>query len=986
MNKSIFPKIILFLICFSTLKAQVPSNPLGLNPLRLKWQQINTDKVQVIFPQGLEQQGQRVANTVHYLWNNQNQSIGDKPQKVSILLQNQTTIPNGFVTVGPFRSEFYTTPPQFNFNGTADWIDMLAIHEYRHVLQFSNSRKGITWLAKNTLGSWAWGGVAGTALPRWFFEGDAVVTETALSQAGRGRLPEFDMEYRSLILDNKTYNYEKASAGSLRDFVPNHYNLGYYMTAYARNHFGQEIWKNVLNDAVKYKGLFYPLSHSLNRRTGLRTPEMYRAMIKELDSTWKAQENKLTLTPFKKINTKPKKTITNYSLPQYLGAEADGIVAEKQGFDQIRTICKINPQGEEKMLFTPGNYSTRNASLSTNGALICWAEWTYHPRWGNRNYSIIKIYDLRSDTKRKLTSESRYFSPALNRAGTQIAAIEVTEDLKYSLVILSVFDGTVVQKIENPENIFLSMPRWLDDDQRVVMVAQQGESNWIQLTDTQNGQSQQLGEKTTFQLTAPFAHGAYIYFSGAYTGINNIFAVKLGESTLYQVTSVRLGAFQPSVSQDGSKLVYSDFTRMGFDLAEIEIKPETWKIYNPNQEKSSITYFEKIAAQEGGSIISKIPNEKLEVRKFKKWSGIINPHSLLPTLFPPTYGLRLLSDNKFSTFSTQLGITYNANESEFTYSADLTYAELFPVINIGYSRSNRERTFGIFDQASDTTVFLTLFNEEWVENDVYIGLELPFNLGRNSFFNRLRLNADFHVLNIETANRYRDPSIEPSLFRVNNPGSFQSSFYGPPVSDVFSAIDLRLRYGSQQAAAIQNYNPRFAHFWDIRYRKTLGNHAVEGDVFLARLDIFLPGIARNHSTQINLAYQAEEFKDNYKFRNLFFYPRGFGSVISDDIFKVGFNYGFPLIFPDIPVASFLFIKSIKANLFLDYANYTEDVFNDAGTPAKVNLSSAGLELTFDVRAFRLLEVELGARYSYKLKNPFRGEDNKFEFLLLRIGI
>ena len=74
-----------------------------------------------------------------------------------------------------------------------------------------------------------------------------------------------------------------------------------------------------------------------------------------------------------------------------------------------------------------------------------------------------------------------------------------------------------------------------------------------------------------------------------------------------------------------------------------------------------------------------------------------------------------------------------------------------------------------------------------------------------------------------------------------NPQVFRNGFYDPPSSDVLTAVDLRFRYSSQQTFAIQNFNPKFAHFWDIRYRQTLGNNTVKGDVFSARLDLFFPG-------------------------------------------------------------------------------------------------------------------------------------------------
>ena len=200
---------------------------------------------------------------------------------VTIFLQNQTTTPNGFVTPGPFRSEFYMTSPQLLFDGPTNWLDMLAIHEYRHVKQFANSRRGITGIAKTLFGSWIWGGVTGAVLPRWYFEGDAVVSETALTNAGRGRQPDFEMEYRSLIMNDVKYGYEKAAAGSFKSFVPDHYRLGYHMINYGRRKYGEELWAGVMQDAVKYKSLFYSFSRSLKRKTGTTTRGMYKKMRAE---------------------------------------------------------------------------------------------------------------------------------------------------------------------------------------------------------------------------------------------------------------------------------------------------------------------------------------------------------------------------------------------------------------------------------------------------------------------------------------------------------------------------------------------------------------------------------------------------------------------------------------------------------------------------------------------------------------------------------
>jgi len=147
--------LVSFIFINADLYAQLPNNLIGNTPASLKWEHINTDKVEVIFPVGLDTSAQRVANIVEHLWDLDDIGIGVQREKVSIVLQAPSAISNGLVTVGPFRSEFFPAPRQFDH--PTSFLDRLTIHEFRHVQQFSNSQSGITKLVKNVLGSWAWG-------------------------------------------------------------------------------------------------------------------------------------------------------------------------------------------------------------------------------------------------------------------------------------------------------------------------------------------------------------------------------------------------------------------------------------------------------------------------------------------------------------------------------------------------------------------------------------------------------------------------------------------------------------------------------------------------------------------------------------------------------------------------------------------------------------------------------------------------------------
>ena len=107
MHKKVLSTIIL-IMGFTALQAQSTVVLENLPP-SIKWYQLNTPHFNIIYPQGFTDQGQRMANTMEHIYGPAAASLDVKPKKnFPLILQNQNSISNGFVTVGPRRSEFFT--------------------------------------------------------------------------------------------------------------------------------------------------------------------------------------------------------------------------------------------------------------------------------------------------------------------------------------------------------------------------------------------------------------------------------------------------------------------------------------------------------------------------------------------------------------------------------------------------------------------------------------------------------------------------------------------------------------------------------------------------------------------------------------------------------------------------------------------------------------------------------------------------------------
>ncbi|MFT4736045.1 MAG: hypothetical protein ACI8QD_000928 [Cyclobacteriaceae bacterium] len=963
------------LICFSSL-LRGQSYPYGINPSSLTWKQIDTDKVRVIYPDGLEYKAQYITNIIHQLYDSGYYSLSEKQKKVDIILQNQSTVSNGFVAVGPFRSEFYMTPPQFNFLGNVDWATGLAIHEYRHIEQFLAAKKGITGLAGLLFGQNGWGATAGLALPRWFFEGDAVFYETALTSGGRGRMPDFTNEYRALLLSReKIPGYEKASSRSLKEFIPNHYTLGYYLTTSIRRKYGADTLSQIVDRAVRYKSIIYPFSLGMKNLTGLRTPQLYRKTMNELKTNW-TKEDITTTSITTKINRARKKTFTHYRNPTWVAPNR--LVAIKSGYRDISTIVELNlSDSTEVALVQTGLFSPDGATLSVNQKSLIWSERSFDPRWELKNYSNIINYDFQNDNYRVVTKGSRLFAPSFSKDGQQIATILIDEQMREHLQVLMASDQSLIDELLLPANTRATFPSWSEEG-LIYFVFQKDNKNALATYDPTEKQMNIISPLWKPLISYPEIRGTQVYFTGTFGEVGDIYRWDISKQKLYQVTQSQFGAKQSKLSPDGRQVVYSAYTQDGYDILLEPIQMDSDQLISIADEPEA-SYFIPALAHE-----VTVPQSSTEFKTEElSPKGLFKLHSWSPTILPPNVGLQIEADNIMSNYTFNGQLRYNLNENTSSFGVGIDYAKYYPVLSLLTSRTNRRRYVPVYSEnQSEGNIQVSIANEstEWEETSQQLGVTLPWNLTWKNNFAKLWITNSYtrHWVN------------------YNAPLSIN------PTNEAFGSYAFELSGYILKRRALQHLYSRWGITADITYQRTLRTTANKAFSFQQLYRFYMPGLGKTHHLWFSLSTRHEDFLSTYKFRDNFFYARGYGALASDNVINLTANYALPLLYPDLPIGPFAFIQRIKINLFLDHMTtstgsirYVEFQTSSTIDPSISNQSfnnvqgpytSTGFELTFDTRVVRSLDADIGFRVNYLLNAPAALQKINFDFLLLSINI
>jgi hypothetical protein len=945
-----FPRAALLLLLILT-SADVYSQyySLGQDPASIQWKQIQSPHFKIIYPVEFELNAQKMANILESAYPLTTFTLNKPPATIPFILHTSNVEPNSLTAWAPKRIEIFTCPPQNNY--AQDWLQQLAIHEYRHAVQLGMMNQGFTKVLSYIVGEQAHAAVFGLFVPNWYLEGDAVCTETALSHSGRGRVPSFEQGLRSQVLQKGIYSYDKAVFGSYKDYVPNQYEIGYQITANTRRIYGAKVWEMVMSNVARKPFTLTPFDRALKSVTGMNKTMLYKSTIDFLDSSWRTQQSATVLTSRSPVPVRASSSYTQFKYPQYI---SDSIfIAERTSLDDVSRFVLFDRKGNEKIIATPGFFSADNFTISSGGfspgfnkpgsftadnisiakGFMAWTEKRTDPRWEQRNFSVIQLLDFETGKTRQITHQSRLFAPSIAPDASAIAAIRVTTHNICSIVLLDMLTGDIMNVLHSSPDEMYMTPVWSPDGKQLVFTVLGDGGKSIRIMNVAGGNCKTIVSPTFTDISNPVFAGGHVLFNGSLSGVENIYAVDTITGKQYRVTSAAFGACNATYNPHINKIVYSEYTSNGYRPMEADFTPQKWQPFE-KVDDHSVGLYKWLLPQEQGVVDSASITKKVyESKPYRKAENLFNFHSWAPAFidYNSSYlntGVSVVSQNELSTATTLAGYDWDIAEGVGRYRLNFEYAGWYPVLDAGFTIGKRASTE---KNAENEDVKYT-----WRETTLNGGVKVPLFFMHGRYYTGMQ------------------PSLRTTWTYIGDNTSSDSA----KITGSIHTIDYRFFAYNYLKQSSKEIYPRWGQTLDLNLRHSPFGKNDLGNILSAEANLFFPGLFQHHGLRLYSGLQ-RRVKSDYTYSSLINSPRGYGAFNDKWMYTVAVTYKFPFLYPDFSAGPVAYVKRLKAALFYDFS-FTGDYGNFT------RYDATGIELTSDLHLLRFLfPFDIGARIGYK---------------------
>lgn len=900
----------------------------GVDPASMRWQQLRGDRARVIYPEGYDTMARRMLHYIDAAGGTIDFGFRRDAMRIPIIMHTRNTASNGLVMWAPKRIEVLAPPAIESYS--MPWLKQLAAHEQRHAVQYNNLNRNTFRALYYLLGEQG-AIVSLLGLPLWVLEGDATMIETDMSSFGRGRQPSFSIGYRAKsakIADGR--NPDRWFCGSYRDYIPDHYELGYQMSAYAYKRYGRVLWDEVADYASRYPFLFFTTDLALKKRASTRTRQLFTETFDSLQAFWNSLPE---VTPTSSVIPTQTTSYTTYSHPQMI--DSVHVVAFKNDLDRTTRLVEVDRRtGEERVITYVGSVSTRPA-LAPDGR-VWWTEYRRSMLWGERYDSRLCWTDLEKGRMHSIATRANVLYPT-PIAADSMAWVEYAAEGRYSIAVGAAGEGNTL--LNKPLGEEIHGLAWDDATDRLYYIGLDDEGMYLGAVDSAGGDVR-LTRAAYVTLSDLRAEGGRLYFGSIRSGRDEAHVLDLASGREWQLTESSYGSFDPAPA--GDRLIVTTYGEGGYLLAEqpldstvceVEWAQLPTDLVNPPRPRMEVANLDTVRVDEAAL---RAQSEQTPSRRYRKGLSYFKVHSWAPVsidlfdvidnmTFDPQLGATIISQNLLSSVTSYLSYGWNRSHGSMIRGA-IDFRALGPHIELlGQYGGAKQPVYKPSEDDPDPQQPLARYYM------VGARVSLP-----------MQLSSGHHL-------RYLTPAIE---WQHDN-----SLLYDPDKEDYRQGVNRltsSVTFGDNLRSAHRDLRPR----WGYAVRATHTFNPTDRN-FAHSLSLFgqvlTPAIGRHHSLRLRASFQANEPNKIYSYYQRELYPRGAHYELSSrptHYVATAIDYQLPLWYPEGGIPSVIYFKRVSLNVGFQYATMRSREA-DSQSYNWQSINSFGGELIFDINLLRM---------------------------------
>ncbi len=583
----------------------------------LPWFTIESDHFSVHFQEGNSRPAQVISRIAEEVYPAVTELYQYEPDsKISIVLNDRLDYSNGAAFFFDNKIEIWLPALDSPLRGTHDWLRNVITHEFVHIIQIQASLKYsrkrpvsyLQWLSyedvrrPDVLYGFPSGIItypfSAVSIPAWLAEGTAQYQRSFINYDYWDS--HRDMILRTRILDDSYLRLNVmgtfASKTSIEREVT--YNQGFAFTTFLAQTYGEDVLRRI-SEAFSRRGV-YDVRKAIEMATGTDGNIVFDNWITSLKSHYDQELSGRTFT--ESTIVEPDGFFNFY--PVHVPATGEILYLSNRGRDEARvslystSATAPSPQAlldHTHILSDPHSpdftlscghahkpeiqFIQSAFSVSADGQTIAYNR-IRETRFGEP-YNDLYLYNRTTRKSTRISAGARLTEPALSPDGSQLVA-GMLRDGTMNLVLIDLDEVSEQNPITGPDHPAVRRltgatggeqmyrPVWSPDGASIYVAFANSHRRQIRRIDLENPTPTTLLNSDTADYRDPFvsSDGRYLYYSTDHDGIFNIWRMHLEDGSTRQLTSVRGGAFMPTVDADNT-LIYAEYIAEGYKIAKL---------------------------------------------------------------------------------------------------------------------------------------------------------------------------------------------------------------------------------------------------------------------------------------------------------------------------------------------------------------------------------------------------------------------------------